>query len=347
MGVRAVPMQTFVDSTALVNDGAALSARLKRDGYLFIRGLLDPDTLSEVRRRLLHIAADVGWLDESYPVAQGVAKQSAACKDPEDAYMRVFKNMWADEALHRLRTDPNILGFFTRIFDEPAFAHPMFVQRNIFPQTGGFDFTTKAHQDKVHIGGATNYALWAPLSDVPLEKGPLAIAAGSHKDGVLDTRVGTGAGGMDIAVDIPGTWVTGAFAAGDALIFADVTVHQALPNLTREIRQSFDARYQPIKTAVADKNLDTYPGTGTWKQVYANWTSTDQQYYWHDLDLNVVPLDRSYYDRRDEMAFAMAEQGDIAARDALLRIAQRDPDGAKRARAQALLRDFDRHPHLA
>ena len=64
-------------------------------------------------------------------------------------------------------------------------------------------------------------------------------------NGVLDTRVGTGAGGMDIAVKIPGTWMTGAFKAGDVLIFSDTTLHKALPNKGNEIRQSFDARYQP------------------------------------------------------------------------------------------------------
>ena len=100
------------------------------------------------------------------------------------------------------------MELFAEIFGEPALAHPMLSQRNIFPQHETFDFTTDAHQDKVHIGGSTNYAMWAPIGDCPIDKGPLAIASGSHKNGVLDTRVGTDAGGMDIAVTISGTWVT-------------------------------------------------------------------------------------------------------------------------------------------
>ena len=51
-----------------------------------------------------------------------------------------------------------------------------------------------------------------------------------------------------------------------------------------------------------------------------------------------MPFDRSDYERRDRMAFAMAESGDEEARDALLRIVQRDPDAAKRERAEELLR---------
>lgn len=334
-------MPDFLDSTDLLNDGPALKQRLDDDGYLFIRGLLPAETILNVRQRLLEIAGAGGWLDDSRAVGDAVVNPSAACKDPEETYMEVFRGMWADEELHRLRTHPAILDFFGRVFGEPALAHPMFVQRNIFPKREDFDFTTGMHQDKVHIGGSTNHALWMPLGDCPREKGALAVAATSHKSGVLETKVGSGAGGMDINVPVPGQWVTGAFKAGDALIFADTAVHQALPNRTNELRQSFDARYQPASQPIAEPNMRPYSGCGTWEEIYANWTSTDQQYYWRALDLNVVAFDNSYYDRRDEMAFEMAESGDIEARDALLRIVQRDANAEKRARAERLVRVLD------
>jgi hypothetical protein len=318
-----------------------LRGRLDRDGYVFIRGLLPRETIMGVRTRLLAKAAAGGWLDAAHPVEAGIANPAAACKDPEERYMRVFRGLWADEALHRLRIESRVLSLFARIFGEPALAHPMFVQRNIFPQSGNFDFTTGVHQDRVHIGGATSYALWMPLGDCPREKGALAVAAGSHTTGILETKVGSGAGGMDIAVPIPGTWATGAFKAGDALIFSDVTVHKALPNLTNEIRMSFDARFQPASQPIADTNMVPYSGCGTWDEVYAHWQSKDGQYYWKALPLHVVPLDRSHYERRDAMAFEMAERGDRAARDAILRIIQRDKSPEKRARAEALLSRLD------
>ena len=333
-------MQGFLDSTDLLSDGPSLSGRLERDGYLFLRGLLPRDAVLEVRRRLLEKAAAGGWLAPDRPIEEGVANPEAACKDPEERYMRVFRGIWADEALHRLRTHPDVLTLFEGIFGEPALAHPMFVQRNIFPQSDSFDFTTGDHQDKVHIGGATSHAMWVPLGDCPIEKGALAVAAGSHVAGVLDTKVGNGAGGMDICVPIPGQWVTGSFEAGDVLIFSDTTVHRALPNRSAEIRQSFDARYQPASQPVAETNMGPYAGCGTWEEVYAGWASDDQQYYWEALSPNVVPFDRSYYERRDRMAFELAESGDSTARDALLRIVQRDPNQEKRQRAEALLQQL-------
>lgn len=333
--------EDFLDSSGIVEDGAALRARLDRDGYLFIRGLLPSADILAVRSRLLAKAAAGGWLDPSLPVESGAANLAAACKDPEERYMRVFRGLWSDEALHRLRIHPRVLALFGRIFGETPLAHPMFVQRNIFPQTESFDFTTGVHQDRVHIGGATSYALWMPLGDCPKERGALAVAAGSHVHGILETRVGSGAGGMDIAVPIPGRWVTGAFKAGDALIFADVTVHKALPNRTREIRMSFDARFQPASQPIADTNMVPYSGCGTWEDVYAGWSSTEGQYYWKGLNPKVVPLDRSHYEKRDRMAFEMAERGDRLARDAILRIIQRDKNPEKRAKAEALLARLD------
>jgi len=172
------------------------------------------------------------------------------------------------------------------------------------------------------------------------------LAVSFHNEaGGLAQRVGGGAGGMDISGPIPGEWATGDFRAGDALIFADTTVHCALPNRTAEIRQSFDARYQPAQQPIADTNMAPYSGCGSWEEVYADWSSDDGQYYWRALCPNVVPLDRSHYERRDRMAFDMAARGELAARDALLRIVQRDPDKAKRQQAEALLQQLAAAPH--
>lgn len=333
--------EPFRDSTEFLHDGDTLRARLAEDGYLFLRALLPREQVLAVRARLLAKAAAGGWLDPARPVAAGIANPDAACKDPEPRYMATFRRLWSDEALHRLRIHPDVLALFDRILGEPTLAHPMFVQRNIFPASDRFDFTTGIHQDRVHIGGATSHAMWVPLGDCPRAMGALAVAAGSHTNGILPTRVGSGAGGMDIAVPIPGTWVTGDFAAGDALIFQDVTVHKALPNRTGALRMSFDARYQRLREPIADTNLVPYAGCGTWEEVYADWTSRDGQYYWQALPVTSVPLDRSHYERRDAMAFAMAEAGDQGARDAILRIIQRDPMPEKRARAEHLLARLD------
>ena len=333
-------IETFIDSTDIVDDAPALKARMERDGYLFIRGLLPAATLLDLRGQLLELAADGGWLASDRPVVDGIADPAAACVDPEPGYIEVFRNLWSNEDLHAIKHHPTVIALMARLLGDEAFPQPLFVERNVFPQSDEFDFTTRPHQDVVHVGGRT-CALWAPIGDCPIEKGPLCIAAGSHRDGVLDFRVVAGPGGMEMIPPDHSPWHGGDFAVGDVVLFSDNTVHRALPNRSTELRQSFDARYQLPSDPIAEPSIRPYGNILTWEEVYADWESTEYQYYWKTLDLEVVPFDMQYYDKRDLIAFEMAENGERDARDTLLRIVQRDPDPAKRERAATLLQSLD------
>jgi len=335
-------IKPFTDSTALVRDGAALSANLDRDGYVFLRGVLPRDEIMGIRRQLLALADKGGWLKGGEPIEKGVANLEKACKDPEPHYLEFFKPMWKLESLHRMKQHPNIIALFERIFGEPVLAHPMFVLRNIFPQTESFDFTTGSHQDKIHIGGGQSFACWMPLGDCPASKGGLIMAEGSHKRGVLDFELAPGAGGIEVSEKFEDKWVGGDFAAGDVVIFSDTTVHKALPNKSGELRQSFDARYQRLSDPVAELAVQPYAGIFKWDEVYAGWASDDLKYYWQRQGAKVVPFDTSYYEKRDAIAFERAEAGDMLARDTLLRIVQRDASATKRERAQKLLDSLSR-----
>ena len=333
-------MEPFVDSTDIVDDGPALAGRMERDGYLFIRGLLPVDTVLDLRRQLLELAAEGGWLAKDQPIEAGIADPAAACCDPEPGYTKVFKNLWKNEDLHALKHHPAIIGILEHMLGEEPFPQPLFVERNVFPQGADFDFTTRPHQDVVHVGGRT-HAVWSPIGDCPIERGPICMAAGSHRNGVLDFRVVAGPGGMEMTPPDECPWHGGSFSVGDVVIFSDNTVHQALPNRTLALRQSFDARYQLRTEPITAQSVRPYGNILTWEQVYADWESTEYQYYWEKLDLDVVPFDMRYYDKRDAIAFEMAERGERAARDTLLRIVQRDPDVAKRERATCLIQMLD------
>ena len=153
-----------------------------------------------------------------------------------------------------------------------------------------------------------------------------------------------GAGGM--AVDpatLPDRWHTTDYRAGDVLLFHSHLVHRALPNLTPDrMRLSVDYRYQARSRPIAASNLLPHTGQITWEEVYRGWRSTELQYYWERWPLAVQPYDTTWFETRDREAFALAERGDPTARPALLRIAQRDPEPAKRARAEHALAALER-----
>ena len=333
-------MQPFVESSTIVDNAAALNARLAQDGYLFVRGLVPRADVEAVGREFLEIVAEGGWLKAGTPIEARIAEPSAACVDPEEKFLAVFRRFYRREATHALKHHPAIVGLFERLFGEEVLVHPLLVARNIFPQRE--EFTTRPHQDYVHIQGTTDtYTVWLPLHDLPTEMGGLAVAEGTHGRGVHEFTVARGAGGLETSDGFEGRWRSRPFGAGDALIFHSTTVHRGLRNRSECLRHSIDGRYQRASEPISEVSMRPYSGCGSWDEIYAGWRSDALKYYWARQRPQVVAFDYQYYDKRDELAFAMAERGDDTARAALMRVVQRDPRRAKRERAEALLQALD------
>jgi hypothetical protein len=329
-------MDLFLDSSSLLDDGEALGQRLDVYGYLYLKGLLPPADVLRVRARFLDAIAAAGWLRAGTEVADAIADPAQACVDPQPPFVAVLRRFYRCEAAHALKLHPNVMDLFERLFGEPVLAHPLLIPRCIFPQRP--EFTTPAHQDYPHIQGtAETLSLWLPLGDCPAEMGGLAIARGSHKDGVRDFTVSSGAGGMEVIEPLNGSWVGGPLATGDALIFHSLTVHKGLPNLSDRLRLSLDNRYQRASEPVCERCLQPYAGCGSWDEITAGWSSRDLPYYWRKQAPRVADYDMRYYEQRDRIAFDLAERGDRLATAVLMRIVQRDPDPVKRERATALL----------
>ncbi|MDP6517183.1 MAG: phytanoyl-CoA dioxygenase family protein [Alphaproteobacteria bacterium] len=333
-------MGDLVDSSDLVMDGPALSRRIKRDGYLFVRQLLPRETIADLRRQCLDVIAACGWLRPDTPIESAIAEPGAACVDPDENFVAMLKRLYRLEDLHALKHHAALIGLFERMFGEAVLVHALAIPRAVFPQRP--EFTTPAHQDYIHIQGTPEtYTVWTPLADCPQALGGLQVAQGSHEDGVRDHRVANGAGAMEVQAPLDGRWVSGDVAAGDILVFHSLTVHKALPNRTESLRQSIDMRYQRASAPVAEVSLTPYAGILTWDEIYAGWTSNRFKYYWKQQNPTIAPFDWQYYERRDRMAFEMAERGEENARPSLLRIIQRDPDPAKRDRARSLVAALD------
>jgi hypothetical protein len=168
--------------------------------------------------------------------------------------------------------------------------------------------------------------------------GALQVAEGSHRNGVLDFRISQHpATALEVADPLEGAWVGGDFAAGDVVLFHSLTVHRGAPNLSRQLRQSVDFRYQRASDPITPASCEPFVTALGWEEIYRDWRSDALKYYWRRPSTRHVPYDMVYFERRDARAFALAESGDPAARFVLLRITQNDPDPAKRARAQDLL----------
>ncbi len=329
-------MNPFIDSTAIADNGLELRKRMERDGYLFIRGLMPANKLESLRRQLLEIARDAGWVKKDVPLDEAIADLNGFCVEPEQKYNEVYLQMYKLQDFQAIYHHPDLIALFERLLGDTVFLHPSVIGRTIFPQRDAF--TTPAHQDFIPIQGTPDtYTAWIPLSDIPEELGGLQIASGSHRQGVYEHRPSLGAGGMEVIDPLDGTWVGNPFKQSDLLIFHSLAVHKGLPNRSDKLRLSLDGRYQKVSDPISPKTLVPHGGIVEWEDIYANWPTKDFQYYWKKWDLKIKEYDYSYHQKRDEMAFEMAENGDSQAVSTLQRIIARDNDPAKRRKAKDLL----------
>jgi hypothetical protein len=329
-------MQTFIDSSDLMHDGAALAARMRRDGYLFLRGLLPRSDIAGVQRQIGEIARDAGWLQRDQPVEAAVADLAGFCVDPDPTYLQTLRRINRLEDYHALKHHPALIGLFERMLGGPILPHPRVLMRNIFPARD--EYTTKAHQDFPNVQGSTEvFTAWIPLIDCPMAVGPLQIAAGSHTQGVFDFQIAAGAGGIEITNPLEGRWVSNGFTQGDVLIFHSMAVHKGVPNRSDRLRMSMDVRYQLVSEPFNADNANADGQPLAWDDIYAGWRSDALKYYWRRLPLTVKPFDPVWFDKRDSLGFERGEAGDPRARSVLQRIVARDANPEKRARAQRLL----------
>jgi len=295
-------MQTFIDSSDLIADGPALAARMQRDGYLFLPGLLPRDDVAEVQRQVGEIARDAGWLRRDTPLQDAVAEPSGFCVDPDPTYLKTLRRINRLEDYHTLKHHPVLIDLLERMLGGPILPHPRVLMRNIFPARD--EFTTKAHQDFPNVQGSTEvYTAWMPLIDCPMEVGPLQVAVGSHTNGVYDFGIAGGAGGIEIKDPLEGTWASSAFAAGDVLLFHSMVVHKGVPNHSNKLRMSMDVRYQLVSEPFNIDNANPDGQPLSWDEVYRDWRSDSLKYYWRRLPLTLKPFDPRWFEKRDALGF--------------------------------------------
>jgi ectoine hydroxylase-related dioxygenase (phytanoyl-CoA dioxygenase family) len=270
------------DVTSLLQKSLELRAQAEREGFLFFRGLLDAADVLEVRKDVLGVCRDFGWLDGSASLMEGRTLSGFVAIEGDDAHRAFYSELQTRRSLHSLARHPRILAMFEALFDEPVLAHSRNICRTIFPNTS--QYTTPAHQDYIHIRGTPDtWTTWIPLGDCPRILGGLALARASHLGGLLPTKAAYGAGGAGIDVPDDTVWLTTDYRAGDVIAFHSYNVHQGQDNLTgNQMRLSVDFRYQPVSHSVDPTSLLPHTCEDSWERIYSHWPNSGDElkYYW-------------------------------------------------------------------
>ncbi len=289
----------FEDAAPLLNDQTALQARMDRDGFLYIRGLLKRAPVLDLRRAILTILNKYGWLSPTADLMDGIVDPSVHQMVPElgvGVTHAAYEDVYKTPAFHRLSFDPAILDLMAKLMGETVLMHPRHIARMMFPVKS--TAPTPPHQDHIFIQGAKAvYTCWLPLGDFSEALGGLQVMRGSHKLGLLPVRAAEGAGGRSVILDGQDQeWMHGDMAAGDAIIFHSLTVHRAAPNIFKDrVRLSVDYRYQALDMPIEEKSLLTHGNVLPWDEVYAGWSEADadMKYYWKQYDLDFQAFDDS------------------------------------------------------
>ena len=222
-----------------IGDPAEIRRRAGRDGYLFFRGLVDPPAVAALlgrvreqcaaRRFSTGDRARAGLLPIPFDDPDFVALQCVVLATPEFA---------------AVGDAPALLGVLGDLYGRPVRTRRGDLCRIAVP--GHPDRATPPHQDHHYVGGSPEiWTAWLPLTDCPLELGPLVVLPGSHRGGARPHGVAA-AGVEGVAVEDGAVWAGGDLAAGDALLFSSLTIHRSLPNRTADrLRLSVDYRYEP------------------------------------------------------------------------------------------------------
>ena len=316
---------------------------MEKHGYLYFKRLLPNCEIAKIRHQILTECELAGWLSNEAKENSAKIKPSSSCEPPDESYYTVYNNVISLEALNLLAHKAPILNLMRILLrDNVVLVRPSKLARLVFPQSQGMQ--TPAHQDFPHEQGTIDaYTCWIPFGDCPRELGGVEVWPGSHRQGILDHGFMPGTGGLGINTESLGaTWASTNMEIGDVLIFHSLTVHRALRNTTPDqLRLSLDCRYQSIADPVTEYILSPSGGQLDWNEVYREWRSTTYQYYWHRLNLSIVPYDFSYYEKRDREVLAQASAGNPRARKALITIIKRCSDPNKVSVARKALKELD------
>jgi len=191
----------------------------KDPGVLLVRGVIDAVLVNEVRDLALSICRAEGWLDSE----DTVAVSGLPPLDP--AILRVQGQLQSSPAFARLRRAPQLLDVLAGVLDGGVDDRQGDVWRIIFPDRP--EFTTGPHTDASFMSAERQrekiWTAWIPLTDCPVELGPLAVR------------------------DCVGEWIPQPMQAGDALLLDSHTMHRGLDNrCVGRLRLSVDLRYRRV-----------------------------------------------------------------------------------------------------
>jgi Phytanoyl-CoA dioxygenase (PhyH) len=244
----------MTDSSGLVGDPAALRARLQRDGYLLLRGVLDREKVLRLRAAYFS-RLPAGYLKDGTEPVEGlysghVPEGTPAYGvegHPAHAFVR-------SPEFGEFSTDPAVRGLAEAVLAGPVEQLPRKIVRHFW--NGSFR-ASRAHTDYDYMTMGTDQLVttWIPVGDCPVLMGGLVYLEGdqalTEAQLALLRTVNDREDGRPISHDLRWTseqlghrWLWADYRAGDMTIHTPHIVHASTDTGTEAMRLSADLRFQ-------------------------------------------------------------------------------------------------------
>jgi hypothetical protein len=241
--------------SADAGDREVLWARLRRDGYLYLPGHLDPDVVNGFRSKYFGELQPTGLIayggiDSGGEIDRGLTRRV------------LYDDIVPGPRYEELTTHAAIRGWFAWFLDDDVHLDKRRILRHTRPGENGIGTATQAHYDLVYLREGTDRVLsmWIPLGDCAVETGGLTYLAGSHHRVMAQERAGTRRmPAASITADLPALaeehdarWLVADCRAGDVVVHSAHIIHASTDNVDPlgRIRLSTDIRYQRVSDPI-------------------------------------------------------------------------------------------------
>jgi hypothetical protein len=253
-------MEAMRDSTNDMEHAEKLRARMREEGYLLVRGVIDPAFIRKVKSDVLEALRQAEWISADgslRPLING---------DEDPRHWAAFGGVQALESFHQMAFDTRLTAIMTALLGEDMYPWPGKAPYMMWPEHLGGTHA-KPHQEGVR-SSENVLSTWISIGSTPMRQGGLAVLPRTQDLGYLPHY---GYGKYDFGPE----WVTTGFEPGDIVVFHNFTIHGSLPNQTDELRLSCSFKWQSARyPAPDDAGVPVrYPRVPGWESLTKGWSS--------------------------------------------------------------------------
>ena len=262
----------LLDSSNHIGHPDALTGRMTKDGYLFLKGVLDREEVLAARTEVFERLAKVGEVKQ--PPSEGIFTEQSHRKETVGDLGAFWKSVSEGPRLRRVTHGVRLKAIMSEIFGEPAHPHDY-----LFLRPSPVGRATHLHYDKPFFSRGSDriHTVWLALGDIPVTDGPLVVVEGSQAFTDLiepaaavdyDSKASPTVSVLDDPISLAlrrGTKLRPIdFETGDMAVFGMTTLHGTLDNHSSigRMRLSCDIRFQPAADPVDPRYAGPNP-TGT------------------------------------------------------------------------------------